>query len=108
MGVLQKNGILFCLQDAEEKLQQNLVETRSLLEERNEEIELKVKELMELRESIKTAEQDKFQELDKVGFICFTSRFCRVTATIALRDSKLLFTTVSVNSGGCLPNIHHY
>ena len=76
-----------------------MVETCSLLEKRNEEIELKVKEVMELRETIKTAEQDKFQELDKVGFICSTSSFCRATAMIALRDSKLLFTTVSVSSG---------
>ena len=59
------NCILF-VQDAEEKLERDLMETRSQLTKRNEEIEYKVKELNELRESMKTAEQERFQEVDKV------------------------------------------
>ena len=58
-----------CFKDAEEKMEQNLKEERSQLLKRNEEIEQKVKEVKELRESIKTAEQEKFQELDKVSFL---------------------------------------
>lgn len=37
------------------------------MKKRNEEIEEKVKEIEELREKIKTIDQQKFQELDKVG-----------------------------------------
>ncbi|XP_015764855.1 PREDICTED: kinesin-like protein KIF20B [Acropora digitifera] len=47
------------------ELELNLTEAHSLLEKRNEEFELKIKEVMKLREVIKTAEQEKFQELDK-------------------------------------------
>ena len=54
----------FCLTWGE--LELNLTEARSLLEKRNEEFELKIKEVMKLREVIKTAEQEKFQELGKV------------------------------------------
>ena len=65
---VHKSDILFCFQDAEERLEQKLNETRSELGKRNEEIEQKVKEVDDLRELIKTSEQDKFQELDKVRF----------------------------------------
>ncbi|KAL9968581.1 hypothetical protein ACROYT_G020690 [Oculina patagonica] len=52
--------------EAEEKLEQELNEALSRLEKRNEEIEQKVMEINELREAIKTSDQEKFQELDKV------------------------------------------
>ncbi|XP_068755387.1 kinesin-like protein KIF20B [Montipora capricornis] len=47
------------------KLELEVNEARSMLGKRNEEFELKVKEVTKLRDFIKTAEQEKSQELDK-------------------------------------------
>lgn len=52
-------------------MEQESNEARSRLEKRNEEIEQKVKEVNELRETIKTLDQEKFQELDKVCFCLY-------------------------------------
>lgn len=63
----------FSFQEAKVKLEQETNEANARLKKRNEEIEEKVKEIEELREKIKTIDQQKFQELDKVGL--FTHRF---------------------------------
>ena len=63
-----------------------MTEAHSLLEKRNEEFELKMKEVMKLREVIKTAEQEKFQELDKV--------LCSITSSshrVVSMDTRLRF-----------------
>lgn len=43
-------------------------EARCQLEKRNSEIEQITKELHDLRDSVRTAEKEKFEELDKVCF----------------------------------------
>ena len=43
-------------------------EARCQLEKRNSEIEQITKELHDLRDSVRTAEKEKFKELDKVCF----------------------------------------
>ena len=43
-------------------------EARCQLEKRNSEIEQIAKELHDLRNSVRTAEKEKFEELDKVCF----------------------------------------
>ncbi|PFX13417.1 cingulin-like protein 1, partial [Stylophora pistillata] len=52
--------------EAESKLEQETNEANTRLKKRNEEIEERVKEIDELRRNIKTLDQQKFQELDKV------------------------------------------
>ena len=64
-----KLNVFFLFVSAKEatgKLELEVNEARSMLGKRNEEFELKVKEVTKLREFIKTAEQEKSQELDKV------------------------------------------
>ena len=43
-------------------------EARCQLEKRDSEIEQRTKELHDLRDSVRTAEKEKFKELDKVCF----------------------------------------
>ena len=82
----------FCLTQGE--LELNLTEARSLLEKRNEEFELKMKEVMKLREVIKTAEQEKFQELDKV--LCSITTGCHRVVSM---DTRLRFHVISPQPG---------
>ena len=56
------------IQNTEEIMEKNLREARCQLEKRNSEIEQRMKELHDLRDSVKTAEKEKFEELDKVCF----------------------------------------
>lgn len=54
--------------DTEQIMEKNLREARCQLEKRESEIEQRTKELHDLRDSVKTAEKEKFEELDKVCF----------------------------------------
>ena len=56
------------IKNTEEIMEKNLREARCQLEKRNSEIEQRTKELHDLRDSVKTAEKEKFEELDKVCF----------------------------------------
>jgi len=77
-----------------------LTEAHSLLEKRNEEFELKMKEVMKLREVIKTAEQEKFQELDKV--------LCSITSSshrVVSMDTRLRSHVISPQPGACFSKV---
>ena len=82
----------FCLTQGE--LELNLTEARSLLEKRNEEFELKIKEVMKLRQVIKSPEREKFQELDKVLWSITTA--CH---RIVSMNSRLRFHVISLQPG---------
>ena len=56
------------IKDTEEIIEKNLREAHCQLEKRDSEIEQRTKELHDLRDSVKTAEKEKFEELDKVCF----------------------------------------
>ena len=54
--------------DTEEIMEKNQREAHCQLEKRNSEIEQRTKEAHDLRDSVKTTEKEKFEELDKVCF----------------------------------------
>ena len=69
-------------------MEKNLREARCQLEKRNSEIEQRTKELHDLRDSVKTAEKEKFEELDKVCFKVVVEVFER--DEILTRDRYLI------------------